>query len=334
MNTQTLKYVSVLTSHFRDFYIFPDKPLTRLRCEGSWCRWSVRVVCSRCDQLQHIQTASPVIAWAIWIDSLVIFTEQVRFLLILYSSSPISHKLLRRLIYQKMHSVTHWLIMFWPVKGIQIRFKTGVTWQKYCRITSKSMYIATNVVLFPPVHLKRYIVLFPSEHLLASSDILKKSRILDRSQCGFRKHRSIIDHLVSFERHRRDAFAQRQQAVGLLSDLVKAYETTWQYGIIRKIGLRGRLPVFVSEYLRDHRIPVRIGTTLSDEFYPEEGVPTGGVLTVTCFGQKINELPSCIAGDVFRAVFVDDLSICSLDTREAFTTGSKCYTNMGTKEWF
>ena len=118
-------------------------------------------------------------------------------------------------------------------------------------------------------------------------------------------------------------FAQRQQAVGLFFDLEKAYETTWQYGIIRdlhKIGLRGRLPVFVSEYLRDRRIRVRIGTTLSDEFYPEEGVPTGGVLAVTCFGLKINELPSCIAKDIFKALFVDDLAICfrgrSLDTIE------------------
>ena len=54
----------------------------------------------------------------------------------------------------------------------------------------------------------------------------------------------------------------------------------------------------------------------SDEFYPEEGVPTGGVLAVTCFGLKINELPSCIA----KALFVDDLTICfrgrSLDTIE------------------
>ena len=152
---------------------------------------------------------------------------------------------------------------------------------------------------------------------------LEKSGILDRSQCGFRKHRSTTDHLVSLERYLRDAFAQRQQAVGLFFDLEKAYDTTWQYGIIRdlhRIGLRGRLPVFVSEYPRDRRIRVRIGTTLSDEFYPEEGVPTGGVLAVTCFGLKINELPSCIARDIFRALFVDDLSICfrgrSLDTIE------------------
>ena len=169
---------------------------------------------------------------------------------------------------------------------------------------------------------------------------LEKYRILDRSQCGFRKHRSTTDHLVSLERHLQDVFAQRQQAVGLFFDLEKAYETTWQYGIIRdlhRIGLRGRRPVFVSEYLQDRRIRVRIGTTLSDEFYPEEGVPTGGVLAVTCFGLKINELPSCIAKDIFKALFVDDLAICfrgrSLDTIETSTAGSECHTGMGDKEW-
>ena len=59
-----------------------------------------------------------------------------------------------------------------------------------------------------------------------------------------------MDHLVSLERYVRDSFAQKQQAVGLFFDLEKAYETTRQYGIIRdlhRIGLRGRLPVFVSE---------------------------------------------------------------------------------------
>ena len=72
--------------------------------------------------------------------------------------------------------------------------------------------------------------------------------------------------------------------------------------------------------LRGRRIRVRIGTTLSGEFYPVEGVPTGGVLPVTCFGLKIHELSSRIARDIFRALFVHDLAICfrgrSLDTIE------------------
>ena len=116
---------------------------------------------------------------------------------------------------------------------------------------------------------------------------LEKYRRLDRSQCGFRKHPSMTDNLMSLERYLWDAFAPRQQVVGLFFD----WETTWQYDIIRdlrRIGLRDRLPVFVSEYLRDRSIRIRIGTILSDEFYPEEGVPTGGVLAVTCFGLKIN----------------------------------------------
>ena len=55
----------------------------------------------------------------------------------------------------------------------------------------------------------------------------------------------------------------------------------WQHWVskgficdLHRIWLRGRLLVFLSEYLRDRRI----GNTLSDEFYSEEGVPTGGVL--------------------------------------------------------
>ena len=58
---------------------------------------------------------------------------------------------------------------------------------------------------------------------------LEKYRILDRNRCGFRKHCSTTNHLVSPERYLRDAFAQRHQAVGLFFDLKKAFETTWHH---------------------------------------------------------------------------------------------------------
>ena len=138
---------------------------------------------------------------------------------------------------------------------------------------------------------------------------LEKSRLLDKSQCGFRKHSSTIDHLLTLARYLRDTLAQRQQAVGLFFDLEKAYETSWQYGIVRdpyRIGLRDRLPIFVSEYLRDRWIQARIRTTLSYEFYPEEGVPIGGLLAVAWFG--LNELPSCIVRDILRAHFCQSIS--------------------------
>ena len=56
-----------------------------------------------------------------------------------------------------------------------------------------------------------------------------------------------------------------------------------------------------------------------------------------CIGLKINELPSGVAKDIFRALFVDDLAICfrwrSLDTIETFIVGRKFHTRMGNKEW-
>ena len=86
-----------------------------------------------------------------------------------------------------------------------------------------------------------------------------------------------------------------------------------------------------SEYLRNRRISIRIGTTLSDQFYPEVDVPTGGVQAVTCFRLKINELPSCIAKDIFKAVFVDDLAICfrgrSLDITDIYSRQWMLYRN-------
>ena len=112
----------------------------------------------------------------------------------------------------------------------------------------------------------------------------------------------------------------------LCTETTGSWSLIWSGDMVSSVASTGLvseadwLPVFVSEYLRDPRIRVRIGTTRSDEFYTEEGVPTGGVLAVTCFGIKINELSSHMAMDIFRALFVDDLAVCfcghSLDTIE------------------
>ena len=45
-----------------------------------------------------------------------------------------------------------------------------------------------------------------------------KYGILDKSQCGFRKHCSTMDHLVSLEKYVWDAFARKQQQ--LISSLI------------------------------------------------------------------------------------------------------------------
>ena len=80
-------------------------------------------------------------------------------------------------------------------------------------------------------------------------------------------------------------------------DLEKAYETTWRYGImkdLRDMELKGRLPNFMKSFLSDRKFRVRIGSTLTDIQNQEEGVPQGGVLSVTLFDTKINSITNCL----------------------------------------
>ena len=59
---------------------------------------------------------------------------------------------------------------------------------------------------------------------------------------------------------------------------------------LHDIGLRGRLPNFISNFLSDRSFNVRIGSTLSDTFEQEQGVPQGSVLSPTLFNIKITLL--------------------------------------------
>ena len=96
---------------------------------------------------------------------------------------------------------------------------------------------------------------------------LERNKILTKMQCGFRKQRSTNDHLVRLESFVREAFAQRQHAVGVFFDVEKAYESTWKFGILRDLhdaGLRGRLPLFLESFLKNRQFYVRLGACYSD----------------------------------------------------------------------
>ena len=80
-------------------------------------------------------------------------------------------------------------------------------------------------------------------------------------------------------------------------DLEKAYDTTWRYGILKDLhdlGLKGRLPLFIQSFLEDRTMQVRVGSTLSDLYYQEQGVPQGSILSTTLFNIKINNIVNCL----------------------------------------
>ena len=142
---------------------------------------------------------------------------------------------------------------------------------------------------------------------------LERNDLLNPAQSGFRHQRSTTDHLVRLETYIRDGFAQNEHTVAVFFDMEKAYDTTWKYGILKDVhnmGLRGRLPIFISKFLANRRFTVRLGSTLSSKREQEMGVPQGCVLSVTLFGIKINDITRTLQKDLNCSLYVDDFVIC------------------------
>ena len=142
---------------------------------------------------------------------------------------------------------------------------------------------------------------------------LESNNLLSRYQSGFRAGRSTNDNLVRLETFIRDAFVKKEHVVAVFFDLEKAYDTTWRYGImkdIHKLGFRGRLPTFIESFLADRAMQVRVGSTLSDLYDQEQGVPQGGVLSTTLFNIKINDIVQCLDNLTDCSLYVDDFCIC------------------------
>jgi len=141
---------------------------------------------------------------------------------------------------------------------------------------------------------------------------LEKSKLLSNLQCGFRKNRSTIDHLVRFENYVKQSQASNKYVTAVFFDLEKAYDLTWRYGILRdlhRMGFRGFLPKFICAFLQDRTFKVKLNHILSERKLQETGVPQGSTLSVTLFAVKINSLADVIPNNVFSSLFVDDVQI-------------------------
>ena len=142
---------------------------------------------------------------------------------------------------------------------------------------------------------------------------LESNNIISEHQSGFRKNRSTTDQLVRLESYIRNAFVKKQHVAAIFFDLEKAYDTTWKHGILKdihKIGLKGNLPKFISNFLSNRCFRVKVGSSFSDVYEQEQGVPQGSILSPTLFNIKINNIIKCLDDDVNCSLYVDDFLIC------------------------
>ena len=140
---------------------------------------------------------------------------------------------------------------------------------------------------------------------------LESNQLITKFQAGFRKNNCTNDHLVRLETFIRNGFIKNEHVTAIFFDLEKAYDTTWKYGILKdlyNLGLKGRLPSFISNFLSNRSFNVRVGNTLSDTFEQEQGVPQGSILSPILFSIKINNIVNCVQNSEC-SLFVDDFGI-------------------------
>ncbi|GFO44532.1 cell division cycle-associated 7-like protein isoform x1 [Plakobranchus ocellatus] len=142
--------------------------------------------------------------------------------------------------------------------------------------------------------------------------VLESRNLLSKVQCGFRKDHSTMDHLVRLETFIKKAFARKKQILGFFFDLEKAYDTSWRYGVLKDLfdlDFRGRLPILISNFLKDRHFKVKTENTFSSPYHQENGVPEGSILSPMLLNLKINNIINSDSKHVNASLFVDDFAI-------------------------
>jgi len=72
------------------------------------------------------------------------------------------------------------------------------------------------------------------------------------------------------------AISNKQYTLAVMLDLEKAFDLVWHRGLIfkmRRMGLSGNILNFVTDFLSNRSIRVRIGTAVSNSYELQNGTP-------------------------------------------------------------
>ncbi|XP_055622303.1 uncharacterized protein LOC129765891 [Toxorhynchites rutilus septentrionalis] len=141
---------------------------------------------------------------------------------------------------------------------------------------------------------------------------LEDGKYLDNRQFAFRQGFGTSVYLGSLSDTIWCAIDSGQHVDIAILDIAKAYNSVWRAGVLRQLrdwGIKGRLGLFLQDYLADRKFRVGIGGCQSDEFVEVNGVPQGSALAVTLFLVSVNSVFHCLPRDVYVFVYADDIVI-------------------------
>ena len=109
----------------------------------------------------------------------------------------------------------------------------------------------------------------------------------------FRKCHSTYDALTRLETMIRETYLRNEYLIVVSLDIEKAYDMVWNFGLLMKVkdlNIKGRLAIYIKNFLRNRKVKVRVGTEFSDSRNVVNGTPQGSVISPNLFNIMINDM--------------------------------------------
>ena len=123
---------------------------------------------------------------------------------------------------------------------------------------------------------------------------LEDNGFFSKYQSGFKKFKSTNGYLFHFSQTIMESFNQGEHVIAAFLDVEKAFDNVWHNGLrykIYQLDLPTKLCRWLSDFLVERVIHVKIEGFLSPKVYPKAGVPQGSNLSLLLFLIYVNNMP-------------------------------------------
>ena len=138
-----------------------------------------------------------------------------------------------------------------------------------------------------------------------------KHRKWNKTQSGFTKQRSTMEHIYRLSNAIDKGFQKDACTLAVMLDVEKAFDRLWFDGMKFKLlayGINKSMIRWLSGFLTGRQSQVTINGTYSNPFTPMAGVPQGSVLGPILFNMYVNDIPAGNHFNSSHSQYADDVS--------------------------